>query len=1325
MSQNNYIKNNNIIKEESKLLGNKIFLFEKTNFSLFGDFNNITRFNHYAISQSNKAIIHKKMKCPFWFYIFIYYILIGTFFFIIVCISEKLVIIIKERMKYKYNKIQFNEATKIKKFIKVQNAENEPSTLAEVIIQNKIDYIPKVSVIISVYNDELYLKEYLDSLINQTLKNIEIIFIDDGSTDNSLYFLKKYAKIDKRITIIKQENLHSDIARNAGLAIAKGEYLSFLDLDNFIEFNMLEEMYIKIKKEQSDIVICQSKVLDSKIGFLDEEEISYSQKLDLIPKKATFSVLDIPKNIFEFCQGWTWDKLFRTDFILKNNLKFQNISNGNDAQFTYTALCFAKSITTLQQVLISKRYQHNKLFSPNIGKSSTCFLLAIEKIKDNLERKGLYNIVKESFWEWTISLFISQLKTLDKNSKEFLFTVLHDKFNIWDYIVNSPKSSNNYRALHYIKYQKIFPTINVAYIANEKVLELCLVSIISLLKNSVYENINIILIYSDLTHEELGKVIKLQKIRSFTLQAFNISNSQYNNFPLVLTTKEAWYRFILADIFPNIDKILYLDCNTIVRKSLLSLWEINIDNKLIASVEDISKNNDKAKKTNLKDNFFFNNGILLLNTNEWRKRKLYSKIVSYLKNNQIFQATQGLLNFITDKEKTRLSPEFFYIEDRWKDNICRRGLEYLKLYDKNNSTIIHFKGIKPQMLTCKNSFKNEFLIYDSILHNLIENSPTIPIILSSNDKYAPFMYTTMVSILENSGKNTYYDFFLLVTSSFLQKNKIIIMELKNKYICNIQFIHIKNEFTNVHTHISFNKDPHFYRLLAGILLPKEYEKCIYLDVDTCACKDLSELFNIDLKDNYIAGVVAPGHNYLESIHCKRIHLSSMKEYINSGMLIMNLKKIREDNMTEKFIELLKKKYDDKDQDVLNVACHGKILILPPKYNVLVQRIKENDPRLKKIYKEKDIFEAKISPHIVHYCLAKKPWKNLGIYMEEYWWNIAKKTPYIHSLFKRNNIYKNELKNWWLKKKKKKLNLDNPLTFMEKIQWLKIYDSTPIKTLLTDKYLVRDWVSEKIGEEYLIPLLGVYDKLKDINFDLLPNQFIIKCNHARENSIIVKDKSKLNLIDTKEKLNKWMNANNDFEINLELHYRDFLPKIIIEKYMNDNTVDSKDYKFICFNGHPEFLWIGNDKDTDQKRYLYDLNRNRFIYKVTPNYPAFPSKAKPKNLKKIVKLASILSEGFAYVRVDFYMINEKIYFGGMTFTSDNGEEEYIPKSFLKRLASLIKLPKLIYDIDTGEYHYLQKQSKIKAYSFLPYYLFLFILIFRLFLDLCKENIKTLLI
>jgi lipopolysaccharide biosynthesis glycosyltransferase len=217
----------------------------------------------------------------------------------------------------------------------------------------------------------------------------------------------------------------------------------------------------------------------------------------------------------------------------------------------------------------------------------------------------------------------------------------------------------------------------------------------------------------------------------------------------------------------------------------------------------------------------------------------------------------------------------------------------------------------------------------------------------------------MVSILENANKNTFYAFYILVSLNFSKKYQNLINKLKYDYKCIIHFIFIKNLFVKTVRKISYITSTTYYRLLIGDILPEEFEKCIYLDIDICVCKDLSELFNINIGDNYIAGVVAPGYYFAEEKNCKRLNLSSMKQYVNAGMLIMNLKKIREDNMTEKFIELLKKNYIDRDQDVINVACYGKILTLPPKYNVLVQRIKENHPLLRNVYKEKDILEAKI------------------------------------------------------------------------------------------------------------------------------------------------------------------------------------------------------------------------------------------------------------------------------------------------------------------------------------------------------------------------------
>ncbi len=1221
--------------------------------------------------------------------------------------------------KYEMMKLRYKD----KKYIIVKNNEDEPYTLAEIVVQNDIDFIPKISVIIPVFNNELYLREALETVINQTLKEIEIICIDDGSIDNSLDILIKFSQKDKRITVLKQENLHSGVARNAGLSVAKGEYLSFLDSDDLFELTMLEEMYSKILEQNGDIIICQCKSINLDNGLIDEKKLNYSLRLDLIPNKESFSLSDIPNNIFQISQGWAWDKLFKTDFILSNNLKFQNIINTNDVQFTYTALCLAKIITVIQKRFIIKRHQHKQSLSANRKDDPACFILAFEKIQNNLKKKGLYKYVKGSFWNWAISLCIIQLKTLDKTSKEYLYNILHKKFNSWEYIDQSPPNSNRYRALHYIKNHKDFPTINIAFATDHNYFNLFLVSLISILKNSEYENLNIILLYTNITQSDIRKVNQLKDIRSFTFQTLYIDKYQFNDYPKTSwVTKESWYRCILADKFLYIDKILYLDTDTMIRKSLLPLWEINMDNKLIAAVEDVSISKEKAKNAKLKDNFYFNAGVLLINTKEWRRINLFQKIDNYVKNNNIYDADQSTLNILTDKQKIRLNPEFNFMEVWWKEVNCQYDNDYIELYKKKDPTIVHFTGIKPNNENCNNSFVNEFWKYNNISNTLNNIDLTIPIVLSTDEKYAPYMYTTMISILENANIKTFYIFYLLVPSNFSKSIESTFLKINDNYKCSINFIYLENVFNNY-----IQKIPHitlttYYRLLIGNLLPKEIEKCIYLDIDVCVCKDLSELFNIDVTDYYIAGVVAAGYYFLEEKNCERLNLPSMKQYVNAGMLVVNLKKIREDNMTPRFIELANKNYDSQDQDVLNVACYGKIKTLPPKYNAMIMRLKENNPLLRNLFTEEEIYEAKTNPYIIHYAGQKKPWNNIGVHMENFWWNMAKKTPYINNLFNREDIYKNELKKWWFSKKKKTLNLDNPKTFNEKIQWLKLYDSTPIKSYLTDKYLVRKWVKDKIGEEYLIPLLGVYDKFDDINFENLPNEFVIKCNHGSGFNIIVKDKIHLNLTEVKSKVDGWMEVNYAFRVGLELQYRDIQPKIIIEKYMDDGTGDLRDYKIHCFNGSPKFIWLDSDRHTEHKRNLYDLKWNQLSYKVNPGYLTFPSPKKPKLLERLIELSSILSEGFAYARIDLYIIYDQIFFGEITFTSSSGVEEIEPKSFEKKLTSYLKLPKIVYDFDKGEYYRLFKPISLYPYYIVSIFLTLkFIYILKKIMDII--NIKNL--
>jgi hypothetical protein len=270
-------------------------------------------------------------------------------------------------------------------------------------------------------------------------------------------------------------------------------------------------------------------------------------------------------------------------------------------------------------------------------------------------------------------------------------------------------------------------------------------------------------------------------------------------------------------------------------------------------------------------------------------------------------------------------------------------------------------------------------------------------------------------------------------------------------------------------------------------------------------------------------------------------------------------------------------------------------------------------------------------------------------------------------------YPEALKDYYFAKTGEVLDLENPRTINEKTQWLKLYDSTPLKTKLADKYLVREWIKEKIGEEYLIPLLGVWDKFEDIDFTSLPTQFVLKCNHGCGYNIIVKDKSKLNLEDAKQKIDKWMAEDYAFKGGFELHYSAIPHKIIAEKYLENAGGDLQDYKFLCFDGEPKYVWVDKDRYTEHKRNLYDLDWNLILdKKINTNYKTFPSCEKPKNYNKMLEFAKLLSKGFPVVRVDFYEYDGKLYFGEMTFTSSSGYEKYEPKEFALECGDMIKLP-----------------------------------------------------
>ncbi|MBR5227165.1 MAG: glycosyl transferase [Clostridia bacterium] len=253
---------------------------------------------------------------------------------------------------------------------------------------------------------------------------------------------------------------------------------------------------------------------------------------------------------------------------------------------------------------------------------------------------------------------------------------------------------------------------------------------------------------------------------------------------------------------------------------------------------------------------------------------------------------------------------------------------------------------------------------------------------------------------------------------------------------------------------------------------------------------------------------------------------------------------------------------------------------------------------------------------------------------------------------------------------KKLNLKDPKTFNEKLQWLKLYDRNPKYTALVDKYEVKKYIEKQIGKQYVIPTLGVYDKFDEIDFDKLPNQFVIKCTHDSGGLVICKDKSKLNIEESRDKIENCLNTNYYYQ-GREWPYKNVKPRIIIEKYMEDNKGCLFDYKFMCFNGEAKLSFVCTDRDKkDLKVTFFDKEWNKMPFER--HYKSSNEKIdRPKQYELMIQLAEKLSKDIPFVRVDFYEVDNQIYFGELTFYPGCGFEEFEPEEWDEKLGEFIKI------------------------------------------------------
>lgn len=937
--------------------------------------------------------------------------------------------------------------------ITVKNAEGDPDTVAEILIQNKIDYTPKVSVIIPVYNVEPYLHQCLDSVINQTLKEIEIICVDDGSTDNSLNILKEYAAKDDRITLFAPGHIGTGHCRNIALSVVRGEYIGFVDPDDWIEEEYFEKLYTS-KSEDADIVFQTSRI-------------------ETYWKEGKEIVIDTPTSqneyVFRFNtihhSAHLWSKIFKRSFVEKYNLKNSFTKRSQDLLFTFPALLLAKNIKCINNA----KYYYRK------GQKSACTV------------------------EYTAQ---------DANEVFALYKQIESKIEQFD--------------------------------------------------------------------ENMLSLVKYKK--NITLKRMYTTSSD--------------------------------DVQKIIRENAKDLYETDFD--------------------------LYENNV--------------SKMIA-IKN----PAPDGV-----DK---------LWWGDYWF------GLDLAQ-------------GLKDQGFNVRTDYSEDFERLGKQDINLVIRGPKM--FKSFDNKKLNIMYLMSRSRDIYNDELDMYDIIICASMKHTKK-------LQHKGYNNVYFL---PQFTNPQR-FYYEEDENFQNdvLFVGNAYSNVFRPAVKYAVESGIPISIYGKFWENIVDNSLIKGLYIDNNDLHKYYSNaKIVLNDTNEDMRVNGFVSN--RIHDATACKAFV------ISDYMPEIK--AIYGD--------SVPMFRNREELEKLVKYYLEhprerrrKALKAYRITKRL---CTNQKFAENVNKIISG-----AHKSEHNSAVF-----YEKALKSWYLMIMKKYLNLSAPKTFNEKIQWLKLYDSTPVKTRLADKYLVRDWVKEKIGEQYLIPILGVYDNFDEINFEKLPNQFVIKCNHGSGYNIVVKDKSTLDIIDAKQKIDRWMEDNFAFHAGCELHYRDMEHRIIIEKFITNDGEALYDYKFWCFNGEVKYMQFRDDYSANLKMIFFDMD-----WKAQPFYYDHPLYDKPlerpSNFDEMIEIAQKLCQGFSFVCVDLYRLNDgTIKFGEMTFTRTSGVCHWNDNKYNMQLGSMIKLPKLAYNIDTGKYYKLPKPSMLKTYLLFPYYFYKMRKMEKSYLDNVVSKIKS---
>ena len=613
---------------------------------------------------------------------------------------------------------------------------------------------PEISVIIPVYNAEEYLKECLDSILIQTFANFELILVDDGSKDSSLKILEEYKNLDKRIHLIYQKNYGAAIARNKGMQQAKGKYLLFLDADDLFDPEMFQKMYKKIKETDAEVLICRFDVLNTQT--LQTEIVDWDLKEKLLPPLAIFSYKDCPSYILNITSTNAWNKLFKREFIQKNNIYFQNISNTNDALFTMKALILAQRITVLPERLIHYRSGNKFSISANREKNWNSSITFLTELKNFLQKNNLYPTLENSFFNLFLTTMLfwggNQLKEPVRSfSQNHFLSILLNEFGMIFKDRRYFYNPNYFEQVEKIQYQyydtkklqrlfeqerdKIIP---IVLATNQLYFMYAGVTIQSIIQHKNPDRFyDIYILHTDLTDEMQTSLMDLTN-DNLRVKCINIKNKITKDchfYARSYFSEATFYRLIIPELFYGYDKILYLDCDLVVKTDIAELFDTNIEDYIIGAAKNPIRSRVAEyciKTLNVLPDNYFNAGVLLINISQWIKNGISQKCYKLLDpNKQFYCPDQDALNIACKGKVFLLSPTWNCL---WQVTLPEKE-EYLKKdqqwwYEESyqNARILHYtSAIKPwknpeyRLAHIWWSYARKSPFYEQILYQNIKN----------------------------------------------------------------------------------------------------------------------------------------------------------------------------------------------------------------------------------------------------------------------------------------------------------------------------------------------------------------------------------------------------------------------------------------------------------------------------------------------------------------------------------------------------------------------------------------------------------------------------